>query len=375
MATNYFRADGWVKAANGQAIAGAQIYVCSPQPANVGTVPPSPLATIYSDPLGADPITQPIIADGFGHYDFYAPAMLYTLVIVNTGIEQVYYPDQSLGNIGTSGSGTALVLENNGTANGSQLLLNLVAGNGITVADDGVGDITISATSSGGGALKKWPGNWCGLQVSGIVTNSSTLTTGAQFGVNFVALSTNNTAPVAPTASQGVGIQLEPASGANGTGYLDQTANITTGILQDWFTKCLLGGTTDARYWIGMWDGNDAPTTDLSTNTPTANLIAFRYASATDSTIMAVCQTSSSSQTVVSTGVTPNLTVPQVFEIVPSGTSVLFYINGTLVATITTNIPASTVAMRSLMVWDDYNMVGSTNGFLNLYYFWMLLES
>ena len=148
MATNYFRADGWVKAANGQAIAGAQIYVCSPQPANVGTVPPSPLATIYSDPLGADPITQPIIADGFGHYDFYAPAMLYTLVIVNTGIEQVYYPDQSLGNIGTSGSGTALVLENNGTANGSQLLLNLVAGNGITVTDDGVGDITISATNN-----------------------------------------------------------------------------------------------------------------------------------------------------------------------------------------------------------------------------------
>ena len=104
MATNYFRADGWVKSANGQAIAGAQIYVCSPQPANVGTVPPSPLATIYSDPLGANPITQPIIADGFGHYDFYALQMLYTLVVVNTGIEQVYYPDQSLGGVGSGGT-------------------------------------------------------------------------------------------------------------------------------------------------------------------------------------------------------------------------------------------------------------------------------
>jgi hypothetical protein len=183
MATNYFRADGWVKSANGQAIAGAQIYVCSPQPANIGTVPPSPLATIYSDPLGADPITQPIIADGFGHYDFYALPMLYTLVIVNTGIEQVYYPDQSLGGVGTSGSGTSLVLENNGVANGNQLLLNLVAGSNISIEDDEAGDITISSSGAsldGEGSFFVGPGitNLSSIYISDTI-NTGTFNTSA----------------------------------------------------------------------------------------------------------------------------------------------------------------------------------------------------
>ena len=44
----------------------------------------------------------------------------------------------------------AILLETNGTKNGSQTKLNLVAGSGVAVSDDGAGDVTISA--SGGGA-------------------------------------------------------------------------------------------------------------------------------------------------------------------------------------------------------------------------------
>lgn len=47
----------------------------------------------------------------------------------------------------TGGRGTALTLETNGTANGSQTLLNLVAGANITLIDDGAGNITIAITS------------------------------------------------------------------------------------------------------------------------------------------------------------------------------------------------------------------------------------
>jgi hypothetical protein len=93
MATLY-RADGWVKTVQGQAIAGAQVYICL-QPADISYVPPVPLASIFADQAGATPITQPIFTDGFGHYDYYAASGIpYTEVIVNNGSVQIFYPDQ-----------------------------------------------------------------------------------------------------------------------------------------------------------------------------------------------------------------------------------------------------------------------------------------
>jgi hypothetical protein len=140
-----FRTDGWVKTVQGPAVPGAQIYVCL-QPANQ-TVPPTPLANIYSDPNGLVPITQPINTDGFGHYDFYAQAGVYTVIVVNGGIIQQVYPDQSVG--GANGTGSALVLENNGIVNGNQFLLNLHSADGsVVITDDGIGDINLKAAVS-----------------------------------------------------------------------------------------------------------------------------------------------------------------------------------------------------------------------------------
>ena len=125
MATIY-RADGWVKSALGQAIAGAKVFVCT-QPANTVFSPPDPLAIVYSDPNGLLPIVQPIITDGFGHYDFYTLLGLYTVVIVNGGTVQQVYPDQSIGNVNTSGGPS------------------IVAGSGLSVSTDGSGNVTISS--------------------------------------------------------------------------------------------------------------------------------------------------------------------------------------------------------------------------------------
>jgi hypothetical protein len=79
-------------------------------------VPPSPLASIFSDSLGASPVTQPGQTDGFGHYFFYAPAGLYTVIIVIGGQVYQVLPDQNLGNgglnvsvTGTPVAGQALV--------------------------------------------------------------------------------------------------------------------------------------------------------------------------------------------------------------------------------------------------------------------------
>ena len=87
-------------------------------------MPPEPLATIFSDPFGASPITQPIIADGFGHYDYYAASGFYTLVIVTNGTIQNSYPDQMVGLPVSGGTGTV-------TNNEGPLTVNsIILGNG-----------------------------------------------------------------------------------------------------------------------------------------------------------------------------------------------------------------------------------------------------
>lgn len=149
---NLFRSDGWVKTSLGPAVPGAQIWLCV-QPANVASAPPSPLVPMFADPGGLVPITQPILTDGFGHYDFYTVAGVYTLVVAYGGTIQQVYPDQSVGGVGSGGGGT-LVLQNNGAVNGDQLLLNLTGAGSVTVSDNGAGTITITGTVFTGPAFK-----------------------------------------------------------------------------------------------------------------------------------------------------------------------------------------------------------------------------
>lgn len=144
MATVYYREDGWVKSTLGPAISGAQIYVCT-QPANQ-TLPPTPLANIFSDPNGLVPITQPVYSDGFGHYDFYAAPGLYTIMVAFNGSIQRVYPDQSIGNVGSTGSGSSILFETNGTPDFNQLIRNLVQGAGITIVTDNSGNTTVTST-------------------------------------------------------------------------------------------------------------------------------------------------------------------------------------------------------------------------------------
>lgn len=158
MALNYYRSDGWVKTVQGPAVPGAQVYVLN-QPANVvppitppRTTPvpfvPNPQAQIYSD-AGSTPIVQPIITDGFGHYDFYVLPGLYTVAIYYGGKLQQFYVDQSIGNVGSTLAPSTLFLTN-GTPNFNQSIQNLVQGAGITIITDNFGNTVLTATGGGG---------------------------------------------------------------------------------------------------------------------------------------------------------------------------------------------------------------------------------
>jgi hypothetical protein len=106
------RYDGWVRNALGVAQPNARVLV-SAQPCSIpgALVPefPSNLAAIYSDPNGYAPVTQsltyvngnPVIqsllADGDGHYSFYAaPNVAYTVSIYIQNKLQQFLPDQVL---------------------------------------------------------------------------------------------------------------------------------------------------------------------------------------------------------------------------------------------------------------------------------------
>lgn len=136
---NFFRSDQFVKSTLGPAVPGAQIFVCD-QPANVPTgltaaaPTPTPLSTIYSDPDGLVPITQPIITDGFGHADFYVAPGTYDVSVYLSGTLQKEYPDQSIGL---------------GSQTGALTTGNTVAGSGITITTVS-GTTTIAATGGSG---------------------------------------------------------------------------------------------------------------------------------------------------------------------------------------------------------------------------------
>jgi hypothetical protein len=105
----------------------------------------TPLASIYSDNAGSDPLPNPFMLDGNANGWFYAVDGLYTVVVTGSTLNApLILVDQSL--ISASGSGT--VFQTNGSANPNQALLNLVQGSNITLAVSG-GNVTISGTAAG----------------------------------------------------------------------------------------------------------------------------------------------------------------------------------------------------------------------------------
>jgi len=101
------RDDRWLTDALGRALAGAQGFYCT-QPAVTTTVPPSPLAVVYSD-LTGDVIAQPLITDGFGHSVAYLDnTALYTIVFVHPlfGPYPVVLIDQAI-SAGSAGGGAS----------------------------------------------------------------------------------------------------------------------------------------------------------------------------------------------------------------------------------------------------------------------------
>jgi len=261
--------------------------------------------------------------------------------------------------------GFLLVLENNGTLNSSQSTLNLESSDGsVTITDEGAGTLNLQ-TASGGDTYS------ISFVAAGIPKNSATTNDGANFGMSctFIEASlTNAPTGYSASATEPSFVRVQSSSLSASGGFTDGQTNITTGVLSSWTEKLRIVGQTDSRYWWGLSDQlGSAVESVFNSDTPAANFIGFRWSSSTDTNVQAVCQTDSSHQTLVDTGVAPNSTTPQSFGITVSGSSIVFTINGTTVATISTNVPSNSTGLATLTVCDGYDNA-STNYNFDFFY-------
>ena len=93
-----------------------------------------------------------------------------------------------------------------------------------------------------------------------------------------------------------------------------------------------------------------------ASNTPNTALVAFRWTAGTDTNWQAYVGTSNIANTILDTGVAPSFTASTLFEIINVGgtsTNYKFLLNGTLVASISSTLPAASENYGQLLFCAD----------------------
>ena len=224
-----FRIQGSVNSAQGQALDGIDVFICT-QPLVSDAIPPVPLATLYTDSGGGTVQVQPVESDGLGNWFAYVVPGIYTLVITdpspNHRIPTTIFPDQVVVGTGTgAGSVTSIALTMPGEF--------IVAGSPVTTAGTFAvtkspqNPNTVYAGPASGGADVPAFRNLTSADIAGLASGTVTsVTLASNFGTLFVA-SVSGTNPItvsgtftlnADFATQPANLVIAgPASGGTGT--------------------------------------------------------------------------------------------------------------------------------------------------------------
>ena len=303
--------------------------------------------------------------------------------------------DGTLSGDGTTGSplhvvsSTGLVLETDGTTNGDQALLNLISGTNITIVDDGVGGITINSTGGGSSISLETNGTLNGDQtllnlkngtnvtivddgIGGITINAS-LGSALNFTVNADENQTgyHTSQIILQTATSGAtitaygnGIHIVDTSGgagatsvkpilallANGAMKFDQPKTVRLKVPANLGTA---SGGTNPGSGFGLGDSSSAAPTFVNEDDTTFNSIKFVINSGV---VYAVTSDGvGRTKTVISAG--------SLYEIVWKPTSgVEFFVDGALVATHATNVPASPLVAVNFIAASYQPTFSGVNG-------------
>ena len=138
----------------GYAMAGGKVYVCT-QPASTGSIPPSPLASLFSDSAGSVPLANPVTVDANGNFFFYAASGAYTLVFFDPFgrvITPVVFPDMLVVSPG-GGTVTSVGMTGDGVTQAATVPGSPVTSSGVLAPAAATANAnTFVAGPSGGGA-------------------------------------------------------------------------------------------------------------------------------------------------------------------------------------------------------------------------------
>lgn len=231
--------------------------------------------------------------------------------------------------------------------------------------------------ASAGGGLAAPPGVGMPVRFSYVFYRGDGITA---FGHGIACLGTQ--ANFSPTATETSGRTITSAAGASTNTVLNcgsaGGANpgqgfISIGTTSRFSHRMITGVTSNFRYWIGVMDASGANyasgNSAFASDAPNLQYCSFRFSSGTDTTWKASCATSSAAQTIVDTGVAPSTTASFIWEItftpLFAPTQANFFINGAPVATISTNLPATSAGLSYGFMSDNKNTAtaGSVTGF------------
>lgn len=317
-----------------------------------GNIPVSPATLVYSNdvltPSGSVYYVRAFKADGT---EAWASPQIWNLAASPNPLDVGTIAPLSPPGTGLSGGGSPILLETGGSPNSNQSLLNLVAGTGITLVNS-AGTTTI--TNAGGGGGLGFSGNYHNLHQMTWNRGGVAAQISASYQINNGPAATNNdpssTIPISVTWTLSVGTQQAIVYDTGG----DSLYQWTLGVLKVSTINVRTDSNTSVRYWLGGMSGNVALyKTELDTDTPAISFVGFRFSTNAGDTAYQCVACTSGSQTTVSSGVAYDGTLNHTFQIVPSGAAVKYYIDGTLVGTISTNLPATTVGMNTVAYWDN----------------------
>lgn len=236
-----FRYQGSVNSAQGPALDGVDVYVCG-QPASTGSIPPSPLSTLYTDSTGATQLANPVQTDGLGNFFFYAPTGIYTLVYFDpiNRIPTTVFPDQQVVSQG-GGSVTSVAIKGDGV-----LFATTVVGSPITSA--GTFDLSQSLNNfnansflrgpNSGSAGQPFVGPLVAADLVGLGVGTVTSVTAAIVAAALFSASITGTNPITSAGTFTINIAFAnqaantflagPASG--GTGPISARAQVAADI-------------------------------------------------------------------------------------------------------------------------------------------------
>lgn len=268
-----------------------------------------------------------------------------------------------------------LVLETNGSANDVQSLQNLEDSDTVTFTYEGSGAVkahAASSTPSGPTAattfsqrMFKANPNTSGLSgAASFGSQPSNVGQGESVGTSFLVANADSPAP----DTIYVGIQTTTATpSSSGWSLMDNISYFVPPARGNAYTlnnlkvakwRCRVIDTADVRLWLTISDIYGTLRNNMDAALPTGiQLFGFRYdTSAGDTHWQAMTSDGSGGNTVVDTGITPVINQSATFAIDISPTSLKFYINGTLVATITTHIMSTATYIGDLFRVDNINM-------------------